>query len=509
MCPLRSNAFVIPPASLVLIAIAVQGRFDNADTLAKVLYWIGAPITLALSLYLAARWITYLHSQEHLNPAWLLPPIANFVCAFAAPLLDVNYTEASYLWFATATILVIPLYVLTFQKSVLFNEPDDRNRNLKWTWVAAPAIACGAQVILNTATAMPEGSVINVNGTENLPFDFMSRLLFYIALSLAFILGLLFLTGHSSRTKFDASASWSLAFPLEALALATLLYASAIRGTLPNGMAYAGLAIASWTVLVLTLHSLHSILMKGFFTMDPKYGPLSQQILTHEAFRYAGERLKVAVAALDSDNVGKVNPFALADLALQFRRYRLAHAWHAEQEETVIFKEFEKYVPGLTKHSSEEHEEHEEVMARWAGCIETLESEEGSNDPKSLSVLVEEIPQFLDDFEGHLRGEEEHLQRGGRKHLNIDLQKSMLRRIWDSTPPEVWADFLPYVVNNLPMQQQRVKFVRCWALWAVPERAQLIGRMIAMGVDSHIWARLVEAVPEIAPRGEPHWRRYF
>ena len=506
MCPLRSNAFVIPPASLVLIAAAITGRFDNADTLAKVLFWIGAPITLAITLLLAARWITDLHSEEHINPAWLLPPTATFVCALTGPILDVDYTEASYLWFGAATALSIPLYVITFHKSVVFNEPDDRNRLLKWTWVASPAVACAALVVLTATTA---STSMDIQGTSTLAFDFASRLLYFIALSLGFILGLLFLTGYSSRIKFDPAASWTIAFPLEALAIATIFYASAIRGTLPNGMAYAGLAISCWTVLVLTLHSIHSLLMKGFFVMDPKYGPLSQQILTHEAFRAAGERMKAAVAALDPGNSGTPNPFALADLALQFRRYRLAHAWHAEQEDSIIFKEFENYAPGLAKLQHEEHEEHEVVMARWAACIDSLERAADSSDPNALETLSKEIPAFIDEFEGHMRGEEEHLQRGGRKHTNFDLQKDMLRRIWEATPIDVWSEYLPYVVNNLPMQQQRIKFVRCWAIWALPERAQLIGRMIAMGVDAHIWARLIESIPEIAPRGDPHWRRYY
>lgn len=50
---------------------------------------------------------------------------------------------------------------------------------------------------------------------------------------------------------------------------------------------------------------------------DPKYGPLSQQILTHEAFRASGERLKAAAAALEAGNGGAVNAAALADFALQ------------------------------------------------------------------------------------------------------------------------------------------------------------------------------------------------
>lgn len=125
---------------------------------------------------------------------------------------------------------------------------------------------------------------------------------------------------------------------------------------------------------------------------DAKYGPLSQQILTHEAFRAAGERLKAACAGLAaSAKAGTASGPALANFALQvrlvwlnewlglavdrqaqhssclvpscltsrrdhvrppttaaaqFRRYRLAHAWHAHQEESVIFKEFEAYCPG-------------------------------------------------------------------------------------------------------------------------------------------------------------------
>ena len=153
MCPLRSNAFVIPPAALVLIAFCAAGRFDGSTTLARVLFWLGAPATLALALWLAARWITEPHSAEHLNPAWLLAPTACFVCALVAPFLDGRYTEAAYLWFAFAVATSLPLYVITFQRSLLFNEPDDRNRPLKWTWVAVPAVACAAQVVLSAATS--------------------------------------------------------------------------------------------------------------------------------------------------------------------------------------------------------------------------------------------------------------------------------------------------------------------------------------------------------------------
>ena len=190
----------------------------------------------------------------------------------------------------------------------------------------------------------------------------------------------------------------------------------------------------------------------------------------------------------------------------------MAHAWHAHQEEQVIFKEFEAYAPGLCTRQHEEHERDELAMARWGALVEALEAAgEGQAvaAAEAVRALQSELPPFLDQFEAHLRGEEEHLQRGGRKHLCLDLQKQMLRAIWAATPVEVWAEFLPWVVTNLPMQQQRVKFMRCWATWALPERAQLMGRMVAMGVEAPLWERLVQAVPEIAPRGASAWRKYF
>ncbi len=106
------------------------------------------------------------------------------------------------------------------------------------------------------------------------------------SLSLGLMLGMLFLTGHTSKLKFDMS-SWALAFPLEALALATCLYSAAVPGDLPRGMGYAGLAVASATVLVLALHSLQALLMGGVFTQVGAYLiPHQGQPACRLAYRY-------------------------------------------------------------------------------------------------------------------------------------------------------------------------------------------------------------------------------
>lgn len=492
MSPINSSALVIPPASFVLLAFCVYGRFSGADTLAKVLFWIGAPATLLFSIVLAARWITDAHSQEHINAGWLLIPSANFVCSFVAPIMDDRYLEAAYLWFSFGVAIGVPVYVITLHKSIVFNDPDDRLRLLKWSFVAMTSVASLGNTFLTGQ------------------FSSASKVLYFISLSLGLMLGCLYLTGHYSQLKFDPTSTWSVAFPLEALAIATCVYAANVKGVLPQGMAYAGLGIASWTVATLFLQTIFTVLMKKFFMMDQKYGPLSQQILTHEAFRGASIRLHEALKTLSIQGDSQVNPGALRNFALLFRRFRLVHTWHAVHEEKVIFKEFENFVPGACARQHKEHQRDELLMQRWNICLEALERGDGGKSAEmALGILQKEIPDFLVDFEDHLQGEEMHLQRLGRKAICFDLQKDMIRRIWEMTPMKVWEEFLPFVVENVPMHQQRVKFVRAYALWSLPERAQLIGRCIALGTDPAIWEKLVESVPEIAPRGEKRWRRYY
>jgi hypothetical protein len=43
----------------------------------------------------------------------------------------------------------------------------------------------------------------------------------------------------------------------------------------------------------------------------------------------------------------------------------------------------------------------------------------------------------------------------------------MLRpQCWELTSAESWAEFLPWAVNNMPMLQQRVRFIKTF-LWAM------------------------------------------
>jgi hypothetical protein len=67
---------------------------------------------------------------------------------------------------------------------------------------------------------------------------------------------------------------------------------------------------------------------------------------------------------------------------------------------------------------------------------------------------------------------------------------------------------LPAVVTWLPTLGERATYVRAFT-WAMSERAQQMGVMIALGTDPVTWYRLCTACPNIIPRGEAGWRHYY
>lgn len=329
-------------------------------------------------------------------------PRAILVCSVVAVSLDAAYADAALLWCSSALVLALPFFVMTFNRAYTFKEPDERRRLQKWAWVATPAVASIALAALDGATQgerpgavtralsgcpacrlcrrppactppiwtprLAPDAVPPVAGAAA-TFSFAARALYLAALGLALMLAMLFVTEHSARVRFDMS-SWALAFPLEALAIATQWYAAAVPGRLTTGMALAGLAVASGAVATLSLHTLHALLMGGVFVpvragwlgwrrrgvpgswlgcarlcpclragpgqaagrplrdalaaaspaaapQEAKFTPLAVQQLTHEAFRAAGAKLKTAAAALGLNRKGAVNGAPLADFALQ------------------------------------------------------------------------------------------------------------------------------------------------------------------------------------------------
>lgn len=112
------------------------------------------------------------------------------------------------------------------------------------------------------------------------------------------------------------------------------------------------------------------------------------------------------------------------------------------------------------------------------------------------------------EMEEHLQGEEAHIQPIIRKYLPLAIHKEIVRRVFKETDTAKLYDYIPLVLNHLPHQQQRERFVRTW-LWAMPESAQHVGLMVSLGVSPVMWYQLSKEIPDIVPRGAKGWNRFF
>jgi hypothetical protein len=67
-------------------------------------------------------WVAGRKDIEHVNAAWLLLPVGNFVAALVGPALDSSYAPAMQFWFAFALMTWALLFALTFAKAVVMTD---------------------------------------------------------------------------------------------------------------------------------------------------------------------------------------------------------------------------------------------------------------------------------------------------------------------------------------------------------------------------------------------------
>ncbi|KAL6074287.1 hypothetical protein QOT17_004318 [Balamuthia mandrillaris] len=131
---------------------------------------------------------------------------------------------------------------------------------------------------------------------------------------------------------------------------------------------------------------------------------------------------------------------------------------------------------------------------------------------KHVHQMILEIHQLLDvivpHFLAHLEEEETHLQPISRKHFPLKLHKQMVRRIWASSSSERWSLIIPFVLSNQELFGARLRFLKCLR-WALPERFQQIGVMAFNGVSPSLWWRLKAYLPDLVPRPQYGWVRYY
>ena len=212
------------------------------------------------------RWISTPQYKEHLNPAWMIPPLGNLVAAIVAPSIDTAGAEVGWLWFSFAYLMYIALFAVTLHR-VIFNEKlVDRLRPTLWIFVAAPAVATSAYVALNAG------------------WDNFARFNFYTTVIMFSVMTVLTFDRFFGIHKFEMGY-WGLVFPLDTVALVTIQYQMFVKNLLTQVISYFAISIATFVVSMCILHTVMALLRRKIFIPDEKWGPTSFMKLTHEAFK--------------------------------------------------------------------------------------------------------------------------------------------------------------------------------------------------------------------------------
>lgn len=215
----------VPTISIALILLSIA--FLEIDVgIARVLFLVGAPAHLLLTLVVLNQWLHREHFQvPHLNPAWFIPIVGNILVPIPGTAL--GYEGVSWLFFATG-IVFWPLLFAIILNRVLFHQPlPERLTPTLFILLAPPAVGFLAY--------------LRLTGT----LDAFARVLFYFALFL--VLFLATQVPRLARLRFFLSW-WAYSFPLAAITIAS--FAMHERTSAPEHLAIAAFLLAISAVVI-------------------------------------------------------------------------------------------------------------------------------------------------------------------------------------------------------------------------------------------------------------------
>ena len=476
MHPAMNNAFSVPSMSFGVYAFLSWANYSTA--FARVLFWIGSSTGTLLAVIIVGNWLSTMRHDGQMNGAWLMAPVGLYIYAVLGPIIDRSYTQVCYLFFGFATIMWFVLFASLFPRFALGHNADPRMRMFAAIWMAPPAVASIAWAVLASPTYT---------------MDAIAQTLFYCAISMALVVAWMAWRHFLWAEKFFMQM-WAFGFPLTALAWAAVLYDMTIQTALSKVLASCLIALASVATLVLTLRTYAGITRLKVFIPEHKWGPMSQLPLAQESMRAMLEKILHTAENLASNPNNSRLLFALKS---QWNTFASVNEFYSGLKRDTCFPQIATFFPG---HPDTALKMNDEMIEAQNKITKMIESGSGESISTSISAFVKQACANYDYVE-------DNIKPVVRRYVPGPVQKKIMNDCWDDAPPEGWWNALPAVIQNLPMHAQRVTFVRAF-IWAMPERCQQLGVMIALGVDPVIWYRLKKSVPEIIPREDDGWKRF-
>lgn len=204
---------------LLLVATALS---DAAPALATVLWWIGAPSHLLVTIAVLSHWIRHPDvAPQQVLPTWFVPVVGNLVTPLAGP--TIGHLGLSWIAFGVGVTFWVALLPLVLGRYILVQPP-----------VPLPMTPVFAILIAPPAVAIP--------ALQSLAPQAHGGALTWVLYAgvLAFTALLLAMAPTLARTPFGLPW-WATSFPLTAASTATTIMA-ALRG--------GAWVAASWVLLV-------------------------------------------------------------------------------------------------------------------------------------------------------------------------------------------------------------------------------------------------------------------
>lgn len=475
MHPAMNNAFSVPSMSFGVYAFLAWNTYSTP--LARVLFWIGSSTGTLIAVIIVGNWLSTLRHDGHMNGAWLMAPVGLYIYAVLGPIIDESYRQVCYLFFGFATIMWVVLFAALFPRFALGHNADPRMRMFAVIWIAPPAVA-------SIAWAQLQGGFF---------MDAISQALFYSAISMGLIMAWMAWRHFLWSEKFFMQM-WALGFPLTALAWAAVLYDMTVQTALTKVLATCLIALATLSTVVLTLRTYAGIARLKVFIPEHKWGPMSQLPLAQEALRAMLEKIHTTSENLASS---PNNTRLLSALKSQWSTFASVNDFYSGLKRDTCFPQIATFFPGHPNMALKMNDAMIEEQNRITDMIQS----------GATSTLHDAITSFVKQAFENYDYVEDNIKPVVRRYVSGPVQKKIMNDCWDDAPPAGWWEALPAVVQNLPMHAQRVTYIRAF-IWAMPERCQQFGVMIALGVDPVVWYRLKKSVPEIIPRGDDGWKRF-
>lgn len=220
--PIKSSFMATISISFLLLSIAY---YDYAPTLSILLWYIGTPLQLVLTLIIIRFWIHNEFKVVHSNPAWFIPIVGNVLVPVIG--VDAAPMAVSYFFFSFGLFFWIVLFTIMMYRLIFHHALAKKLIPTFFIFIAPPAVAFVSYF------RMTNGSI-----------DMFSMFLYFIAL---FTLLLLLFMIKMYDTKQFFISWWAYTFPLAAMSIATLMLEMAFH----NSFTYIGsIALMTLTTLV-------------------------------------------------------------------------------------------------------------------------------------------------------------------------------------------------------------------------------------------------------------------